>query len=286
MPYAEQSRDWGKAPAAAARDVLHVKATNVSHVSIDPQRARVSCAAQLDVDSDGPLSVDMPACDRSATVVAGHTVANAPRACQAAAGFSRAAVRPRGRGLRFDVTPAAGRRFDVAVFRESAGRRVLAERRVARFANRRAAFTWSGRGAGDGFYVVRYTARLAGRRTDVRRLALQRVHGRFRARPDYYRHAGCGELVSFKLTRPVFGGRGRRALGISYRLARNAVVSLTVLRGRRVVKRGRTATRRAGVTHRLRLASAGLRRGDYRVRLTIARPGARPVTATLTSRRL
>ena len=115
---------------------------------------------------------------------------------------------------------------------------------------------------------------------------MQRVKGRFRLRPDYYRRASCGTLISYKLTRPVFGGSTNRALGIAFRVANTSRVGVTVLRGKRVVKRFKTTTRARNITHRLRLASKRLRRGDYRVRVTVTRKGAKPLVATLTSRRL
>jgi hypothetical protein len=281
MPYAEQSRDWGKTPSAAPRDVLDITATNVGHVTIDPQRARVSCAAQLNVKSDGPVTVELAGCDRSAAVGAGSHTVKASRACRATAGFVRAAVAARGHGISFIATPAPGRRYDADVFRESAGRRVLGERRVAHFRNRRGHFAWSGKHAGDGFYVVRYTVRLGGGRIDVRRVALQRAHGRFHVRPEYYRRAGCGEVVSYKLTRPVFGGTTGRGLGIAFRLLHRARVTVKVLRGKHVVKTFPARTYTADATHRLRLAGGRRAPGDYRVRLTIGK-----ATETLTSRRL
>ena len=99
-------------------------------------------------------------------------------------------------------------------------------------------------------------------------------------------HATAVRLLrTFKLERPVFGGRRNRALGITFRVDREARVFAEVLRGRRVVRRFVPTTRRAGVTHRLRLASEGIGRGDVRVRLTVT-AGRSRVVATLTSRRL
>ena len=109
--------------------------------------------------------------------------------------------------------------------------------------------------------------------------------GRFRLRPAFYRRLSCGLLESFKLERTVFGGRHNRPIGIAFRLTRSARVGVEVLRGRRVVRRFRTRTRDAGITHRLRLASEGLRRGQYRVRITVRSDGRRLVR-TLIARRI
>jgi hypothetical protein len=207
-------------------------------------------------------------------------------ACRPAVGFRSVAVRPRGAGLRFAVSRAQRRSFDVAVFRQSAGRRVLGNRLAARFRGRSRSFAWSGRGARDGDYVVRVSMRLTAGRTDVRRFALRRSGRRFTVRPAYYRRASCGTLASFKLERPVFGGTRNRALGIAFRIAAKARVTVTVTRAGRTVRRFAPTTRSARTTHRLRLASERLPRGTYRVRITVAPPGARAVAATLVARRL
>jgi pimeloyl-ACP methyl ester carboxylesterase len=57
MPYVERSQDWGAAPRTAKADRLEVKATNVSSATVDTARARLSCAPQLAVESDGPLDL-------------------------------------------------------------------------------------------------------------------------------------------------------------------------------------------------------------------------------------
>jgi len=280
LTFARQAREWGPAPPEPRRDRLTIRATNLARVTIDPRRARVTCRAELEVDSDGPLIVELAGCGRT------ERFATGARACRAANGFTSVAVQPRGRRLRIAAVRAVDRPFDVAVFRQSRGRTVLGNRRVARFRRRRAAFTWSGRRAGDGVHLVRVSMRLPNGRTDTRRLVVERRRGRFRTRPDSYRRESCGLLSSFKLERPVFGGRGNRALGIAYRTAREATVTVDVLRGRRVVRRFRAGTRSARRTHRLRLASERIGRGDVRIRLTARARGRAPVTATLVARRL
>ena len=66
-------------------------------------------------------------------------------ACAASAGFRSVSVRPRGRGLRFGFRRRGSRGVTVDVFQSSIGRRVLGNRRIARFTGRRKAFTWRGR---------------------------------------------------------------------------------------------------------------------------------------------
>jgi hypothetical protein len=121
---------------------------------------------------------------------------------------------------------------------------------------------------------------MAGR--DVSRLVLRKRHGRLSRVARHYRRGDCQLLRSFKLERPVFGGRQGTPLRIAYRLSRAARVTLTVARGKRVVAH-RTADRAAHRTFRLALKPAA--RGVYKVRIVVESAGER-VAATLTARRL
>jgi hypothetical protein len=111
--------------------------------------------------------------------------------------------------------------------------------------------------------------------------------GRFTARPDFYRRDTCGLLRSYKLERAAFGGPTRRPLRAAFRLTRAATVRLQVLRGKRVVKTLIKSKRfKAGRTQRSSLKVGSLRRGDYKVRITVKRAGNKTVRSTLTSRKL
>ena len=48
-------------------------------------------------------------------------------------------------------------------------------------------------------------------RVETRRFTFERRRGRFVARNPFYRRQSCGTLASFKLERPVFGGRSMGA---------------------------------------------------------------------------
>jgi hypothetical protein len=61
-PYVEQKLEWSDAPAAPVADRLHVIASNIARVAIDPMRARVSCGADVQVESDGPIDVQLEGC--------------------------------------------------------------------------------------------------------------------------------------------------------------------------------------------------------------------------------
>ncbi len=212
-----------------------------------------------------------------------------PSSCSAADGFRSLRVRPSGRGLQFSFSRRGSAKVRFDLFRQSAGTRIVGNRLVARFARTRG-FTWSGEGnrarAGEGYYFLRARVRTPNGRIDERRVAYRRAGGRFRARRAFDRTPSCRLLSSFKLERTVFGGQGNRALGIAFRLESTARARVEVLRGGRVVKRYRTQSRRRGTTHRLRLGSEGLRRGDYAVRLTVVTSDGRRSVAKLTARRL
>jgi hypothetical protein len=74
--------------------------------------------------------------------------------------------------------------------------------------------------------------------TDLRRVALRRVGGRFKRAKRFFQLVNCGVFKKWELSGSVFGGRKRIALGISYKLARGAdSVAVVVRRGKKVVKR-------------------------------------------------
>jgi hypothetical protein len=212
--------------------------------------------------------------------------AGARGACARSSGFRSASVRPSGRGLRFAFARRGRGAVTADVFQASIGRRVLGNRRIARFRGRTRSFRWAGRRARDGQLFARLRTVGPDGRADVRRFALARRGGRFVRRPAFYRRASCGAISSFKLERPVFGGRANAEVDATYRLGARATTTLELLRGSRRVRRlAPTRARAAGRAYRVRIAAEGLRRGDYRVRLTVRR-GGKTTRATLTARKL
>ncbi|HZI39667.1 MAG TPA: hypothetical protein VFF24_15285, partial [Acidimicrobiia bacterium] len=61
-PYTREYRHLRSGPAQPATDTLTITAKNIGSLVIDPQRAKVSCNARLDVTSDGPLSITLLGC--------------------------------------------------------------------------------------------------------------------------------------------------------------------------------------------------------------------------------
>jgi len=210
-------------------------------------------------------------------------------ACTPTAAFRTVSARASGRrGLRFAFTRRGSGAVRVDLFQSSIGRRIVGNRLIARFSGRTKSFSWAGRARKlrDGVLFARLSVRAPSGKTDVRRITLQRRGGRFRALPAFYRRASCGAISSFKLERPVFGGRTNLAIDASYRLTEGGRVTVDLLRGSRPVRRlSRAADRRGGRTYRVRIPAEGLRRGAHRVLVQVTR-GGRTTTAVLTARRL
>jgi hypothetical protein len=199
------------------------------------------------------------------------------------AGVSAASA---GKGVRFRFERRAELPVRVDVFRVSQARKVIKERRVARFDSRTGPFTWRASGMGPGYYFARFTMFKDGKAYDTRRIVLQRsAGGKFTRRADHFRRDSCGILGKFKLERPVFGGSRNAALTAAYRLGVPAQVAITVSRGNKVVKRFSPVNQPANRTVRIRLPARGLARGEYTVRMTVAR-GDDQVSAKLVARRL
>lgn len=210
--------------------------------------------------------------------------------CVPANGFEGIIVEPRGRELRLSFARGVRTPVQIDVFQQSRGRTLIGNRLVARFAQRTGGLVWSGRAnrdgrrVTDGYFFVRYTMELPGGREDVRRVPVRRVRGRWDVRPDFYRRDSCGRLPSFKLERPVVGGRNNRPADVSFRVRDTERVRVDVLRGDERVRRLSDRIRSAG-SHRVRLSPEGLERSDHTVRLIVG-SGPSAFVTTLTIRRL
>ena len=60
--YQRQRKEWASTPSTPRRNRLVVEASNIRTVTIDAQRARVDCNAQLAVASDSPITVRVSGC--------------------------------------------------------------------------------------------------------------------------------------------------------------------------------------------------------------------------------
>jgi hypothetical protein len=220
---------------------------------------------------------------------------SSPPVCKASAGFAKANAKPsrhadHGRvehGLRFNVSRRTKRPFEVDVVQQARGTKLVRNHSVARFTGRTNSFTWSGDGAPDGWYVVRFEMPLPNGSIDVRRVAFRRAGGRFAKRPPSYLTDPCGALKSFKLQRPVFGGMNKRALKVSYSLPRGVdSVKVVASAHGKVLQRFKNTGADAGRLYQVKLPAEGIKRGtDVRVRITVVRAGSRQ-SAVLVSRRI
>jgi hypothetical protein len=97
-----------------------------------------------------------------------------------------------------------------------------------------------------------------------------------------------GVLSSFKLNRPVFGGKKQNKLIVRYRLREAGSVILTLYRGKHRVKRLATGKRRANHTYRINISPKKLRKGaTYTVRMFArSADGKRTQSVRLSAKRL
>ena len=61
-PYTTETRTPKPTLDAALADELKITATNISEITIDPRKAQVSCSVDLQVKTDGPLTVHLVGC--------------------------------------------------------------------------------------------------------------------------------------------------------------------------------------------------------------------------------
>ncbi len=80
-----------------------------------------------------------------------------------------------------------------------------------------------------------------------------------------------GDLIrSLKLARRTFGGRRVRSLVLRVRVGRAAKVSVLLLRGKKVVRRIKAFRSKPGRTRQVKIRARGVRRGAYRLRVTVS----------------
>ena len=61
-PYTRRVLDWVPPESVPAANRLRLQAENIAQVTIHPERAGLSCGAELDIDSDGPIEVRLAGC--------------------------------------------------------------------------------------------------------------------------------------------------------------------------------------------------------------------------------
>jgi dienelactone hydrolase len=63
-PFTFQRKQWRAAPRRPRANRIVIEAGNIAAVTINPRRARVTCAVRLDVTTDGPISIRLAGCRR------------------------------------------------------------------------------------------------------------------------------------------------------------------------------------------------------------------------------
>lgn len=64
IAFLRQSRDWVDGDTTPIVDRLDLTLENIATLTLHPQRAGLSCDAELQVTSDGPVRVRFDGCDR------------------------------------------------------------------------------------------------------------------------------------------------------------------------------------------------------------------------------
>lgn len=61
-PYSRRTRNWAPPEAAPERDRLHLRTRNIGSLTVDLERAGLSCTAEIIRDSDGPVEIERAGC--------------------------------------------------------------------------------------------------------------------------------------------------------------------------------------------------------------------------------
>jgi hypothetical protein len=65
IEFASRTKTWGDAPERPRADRVDVNATNVAEATIHTERAGLTCAAEVNVTTDGPVAIHLAGCDRT-----------------------------------------------------------------------------------------------------------------------------------------------------------------------------------------------------------------------------
>jgi hypothetical protein len=62
-PFTRRVLEWAPADGAPYRDAITINAENIASLTIHPERARISCNAEINIQSDGPVNVNLFGCN-------------------------------------------------------------------------------------------------------------------------------------------------------------------------------------------------------------------------------
>ena len=138
-------------------------------------------------------------CGATATAPAPATTTPAGETCTDPNGFRSVSVTRTGRSLRISFTKRTRNAVTVDVFQTAKGRKIVSDKRVARFRNRQRSFTWNGRKTignkarvARGVYFVRFRVTDAAKKIDTRRIVVaKRANGRFYKKGKFVLENSC-----------------------------------------------------------------------------------------------
>ena len=67
LMYTFQKKTWGEPPPQPPENRVVVTATGIASAVLHVERARVDCNAEVEIESDGPLAIELAGCDRTVT---------------------------------------------------------------------------------------------------------------------------------------------------------------------------------------------------------------------------
>ena len=156
---------------------------------------------------DTPCGDVFVARTQTATVTCGATTApggtapggTTPTTCTDPDGFRSASVKRTGKSLRISFSKKTRNAVTVEVFQTAKGRKIVKNKRVARFRNRQRSFTWNGRKTSGkkarvarGVYFVRFRVTDDAKKVDTRRVVVaKRTNGRFYKKGKFVHETRC-----------------------------------------------------------------------------------------------
>ena len=65
--FTRQSKAWGEPPQQPTANKIEVTATGIASAVLNVKRARVDCDVEIEIETDGPISIELAGCDRTVT---------------------------------------------------------------------------------------------------------------------------------------------------------------------------------------------------------------------------
>ncbi|HYI36141.1 MAG TPA: penicillin acylase family protein [Thermoleophilaceae bacterium] len=207
-------------------------------------------------------------------LAAPQTVSYVGNSCVPRGGLTSASVKGTRRGVRVAFRRARKARVSVRVYRVT--RKGL--RRVASF-TRAKSFTIRRGRLKPGTYLARLRIRTASGRVHQRQQAFRVRGARVKRLASFSRDQQCRFIQRLAVSGPVLS---RKRIRLRYRTDRTARVSFRVARGKRVVRKLRPGSKRGERDHAVTLRR--LKRGTYKVRMSVRGPGGVKSSAVIAFR--